>query len=123
VGPNDDTVNSLKAFKWIASVTPDGTSVSTVSVGTADIFEFPIRADRFSQTTIYWNETLITANTGFVAPVATSPSTALLGDVRGTYAVPDASDATKRLVFFQRMTPAQLATSPPKTGMFGVAQV
>lgn len=116
-GPNNTTVNGRKGFKWIASVVPSATNGGTVSIGTADIFEFPVRADFFSQTQIWWNETLITANTGFVAADTTSPATATTGSVRGTYAVQSASDGVKRLVFDQRVGVANLIS---QTGVFGV---
>ncbi len=66
-GPNINTVNSLKGFKWIGSVTPNGSNAGTVSVGTADIFSFPILARRFSQTEVWYNEAGVTAGAGFVS--------------------------------------------------------
>lgn len=109
-GPNGNTVNSLKAFGWIGSITPNGVSATTISVGTADIFGFPLLARRFSQTEIWWNDAAITANTGFVTADVTVPSTGLTGDVRGTYAAQTASDGVKRLVITQRILPADLTT-------------
>lgn len=119
-GPNNNTVNSLKAWKWITSVTPSGTNAGTLSVGTADIFEFPLRELFFHDVLIYWNEALITANTGIVAADVTNPATALTGSTRGTYAVQSASDGTKELVVYQRLGVGSLKTSPPSLGMFGV---
>jgi hypothetical protein len=115
-----NTVATLKAFKFIGSVVPQFTDAQNYSVNTTDVFGIPMRAAIFSETIIHWNETLITANTGFVGAVATSPSTNLLGDVRGTYAVQSASDNAKRLTI--RVSPGQvnLATS---VGVFGVTQV
>lgn len=115
-----NTVATLKAFKFIGSIIPQFTDAQNYSVNTTDVFGLPMRAALFSETLIHWNETLITANTGFVGAVATSPSTNLLGDVRGTYAVQSASDGAKRLTF--RVSPGQanLATS---VGVFGVPQV
>lgn len=115
-----NTVATLKAFKFIGSIVPQFTDAQNYSVNTTDVFGIPIRAAIFSETIIHWNETLITANTGFVGAVATSPSTNLLGDVRGTYAVQSASDGVKRLTI--RVSPGQanLATS---VGVFGVPQV
>lgn len=118
VGPNANTVNSAKAFKYIASVVPDDTSVSTVSVGTADIFGLPLRADAFAYVPIYWNNTLITASTGFTAADTTDPATTSTNDVRGTYAVQTASDNTKRLQVFWRPKAANIS----QTGLFGVLQ-
>lgn len=117
-GPSSNTVNGAKAFKYIASITPSATSVQTVSVGTADIYGFPLRADAFAYVPIYWNNALITASTGFVAAVTTDPATATTGDVRGTYAVQTASDGTKRLQVFWRPKAANLS----ETGLFGVDQ-
>lgn len=114
-----NTVATLKAAKFVLSIVPQFTDAQNYSVGTTDVFGIPVRAGLFSETLIHWNETLITANTGFVPAVATSPSTNLLGDVRGTYAVQSASDGAKRLSI--RVSPGQanLATS---IGVFGVSQ-
>ena len=114
------TVNSLKAFKWIASIVPSGTNAGTVSVGTADILEFPLRSDYWHDLTLYWNEALQTSNAGYIAAVTTSPSTNLLGSPRGTYALPSASDGVKRFALYQMLGPARLNNSPPSVGMFGV---
>lgn len=119
-GPNNNTVNTTKCFKWIASVTPSATNAGTVSVGTADIFEFPLLVRRFSQVEIWWNEAAITANTGFVTADTTSPATVSTGDTRGSYAVQSASDGVKRLEVTQRILPADIATL---TAVFGQIQV
>jgi hypothetical protein len=115
-----NTVNSTKAFKFIYSVVPQFTDANNVSVGTADIFGFPMRADNIEDVTIWWGSALQTANTGFVAAVTTSPSTNLLGDVRGTYAVQSASDGTKILSFMQL---PGLARSVTSVGVWGVTPV
>ncbi len=117
-GPNNNTVNFTKALKYVASVTPSGTNAGTVSVGISDIFGLPLRADAFAYVPIYWNDTPITASTGFTAAVTTDPATALTGDVRGTYAVQSASDNTKRLQVFWRPKAANISQS----GWFGVPQ-
>ena len=121
VGPGAGlTVTSKKAFKWITSVVPSGTNAGTVSVGTADIFEFPLHGVAFHDTTIYWNEGLISANAGYTAPDATTPSTNLTGSPRGTYATQSASDGVKLLACYQRLGFSSLNSSPPSLGMFGV---
>lgn len=119
-GAGVNTVNGVKAFKFVTSVVPQFTDAHTYSVGTTDIFGLPLRADYFSQTKVWWDETVITANTGFVAAVTTSPATTITGDVRGTYAVQSASDGTKRLVI--EVGPGQ-ANVVSTTGLFGVTQV
>lgn len=123
VGPNNNTVNSTKAYKWVASITPDATDAAELTIGTADRFEFPLRADRFPQVEIWWNDAQITAVTGFTAADTTSPATTSTDSPRGSYAVQTASDATKRLVVYQRLPIAQLITTPPATGMLGTVPV
>lgn len=54
-GVNNTTVNTTKAFKYIASVTPNGTiNSTTVSVGTTDIYGMPLRVDRLPYSVIWW---------------------------------------------------------------------
>lgn len=116
---NATTVATKKCYKGLISATPAGTlSGSNVSIGATDIFEFGLASYEFQFAQIYWNATLISASTGYVAAVTTSPATALTGDVRGTYAVQSASDGTKKLQVFIRPTP-WLTTS---VGLFGVTQ-
>jgi hypothetical protein len=113
------TVNGKKAFKYIASVTPQFTDAHNYSVGTTDIYGFPLRSDNFGDVAINYNATAITANTGYTAAVTTSPATTSTGDVRGTYALQSAADASKRLVVRQFITPANMGSF---TGLFGVTQ-
>lgn len=120
-GANAGVATSLKAFKYIQSITPAGTlSGSNVSVGTSDVYGFPLRADSFFQAGIVWNGSWITANAGFTAAVTTSPATALTGDVRGTYATQSASDGTKVLQITLTPSPNALATGS-LTGLVGLA--
>lgn len=109
-----------KAFKFISSITPAGTlSGSNVSVGTGDVYGFPIRVDAFlGYTQVVWNGAVITAVTGFVAAV-TSTASPTTGDVRGTYAVQSASDNAKRLIAFVDVPVANVGTV---SGVFGVTQ-
>jgi len=101
LGSSGVPVTTLKAFKFIQSITPAGTlSGSNLSVGTSDTYGFPLAVFEFPFVQIYWNNALISSNTGFTAAVTTSPSTAVLGDVRGTYLTTSASDGTKKLQVF-----------------------
>ena len=113
------TVNGKKAFKYISSVVPAFTDAHNYSVGTTDIFGFPIRSDFFSDVAINYNAAAITASTGYVAAVTTTPATTTTGDVRGTYAVQSATDAAKRLAIRQFVLPANMGST---TGLFGVTQ-
>lgn len=118
VAAGANTVNTLKAFKCATSVVPQFTDAHNYSVGTADVFGFGILASVWGDVRIVWNNSSITASTGFTAAVTTVPSTNLLGDVRGTYATQDASDGTKRLTL--RVTPTLGSiVSNPTTGLFG----
>lgn len=117
-----NTVNTLKTFKAITSVTPNFSDAHNYSVGTADIYGFGILGTYFGDVDINWNSALITANTGFVTADTTSPATTATGDVRGTYAVQSASDGTKRLIMAVAPTIGSILTNPT-TGLFGVAQV
>jgi hypothetical protein len=113
------TVNGKKAFKYVTSVTPVGTVGATITVGVADIIGFPLFSNSFSDVTIRYNAGLIVASTGYVAGVAIAPTTTT-GDVRGTYALQSASDATKRLTVTQSV-PATLINT--MVGVFGQTQV
>lgn len=111
------TTNGKKAFKFVSAVTPQVTDTKSYSVGTADVFGFPVRVDRLPYVTIGWAGSPVSVSTGFVAADTTSPATNTTGDVRGTYAVQSASDATKTLQFFQDISPANVTSI---TGLFGV---
>lgn len=117
-GANAGIATGAKAWKYITSITPSAAAAGTVKAGTADIFGLPLRADFFAYVDVVWNNTAITANTGYVAAVTTTAS-ATTGDVRGTYAVQSASDGTKRLQVFITVDPTLAKTS---AGTFGVAQ-
>jgi len=113
------TVNGKKAFKYILSVVPAFTDAHNYSVGTTDIYGFPLRSDFFSDVAINYNAAAITANTGYTAAVTTSPATTTTGDVRGTYALQSAADGSKRLAIRQFILPANMSSF---TGLFGVTQ-
>jgi hypothetical protein len=81
------TIWGRKAFKYIASVTPNYTdSTGTYSVGVGDVFGLPFRMDRYEYLQYCWNGINNVNQTGFVAAVQTVP-TATTGDVRGTLQV------------------------------------
>lgn len=115
-GANAGTATGLKAFKYIASVTPAGTlSGSAVTVGTTDVIGLPLYSSNIGEILVYWNS--LVALPTFVAGVTTSPATATTGDVRGTFVLPTASDATKRLQLFQTPNPANLKTTALQIGV------
>jgi hypothetical protein len=115
-GPNANTVNTAKTFKWIASVTSDTTdAVNTISVGTADIFGLPLRCDVAGNVCAFFNDTWLTSAT-FTAADTTSPATVSTGDVRGTI-TQGTTDGTKRLHLMVTVSPNNISSL---TGLFGV---
>ena len=126
------TTSGKKAFKYILSVTGTSAEAQNYSVGTGDIFGFPLRVDRFEQVQLYWVGALVTASTGWLTADATSPATGTTGDVRGTYAVQgSASDGSRRLVAYITPSTLQMVNTFPSTGLgtgygavplYGVAQ-
>ncbi len=123
-GTSATTTSGKKAFKLIISVTPDKTDgTGNYSVGTLDIFGFPIRSDQYqvgmvADTALMMNNALITSSTGYLAAVKTV-ATATTGDVRGTYAVQTASSGVLKLGVTQSPFPQNLQTA---VGLYGVAQ-
>lgn len=108
-------VAGKKAFKTITRIAAS-IAATDFFVGTGDVFGLPIRANSRNYVQTAWNGTFVTTGT-FVAAVATSPATTTTGDVRGTYAVPDAADATKRLTLY-----VFVFDDNTKTGLYGVTQ-
>ena len=122
---NAGIASGVKAFKYILSITTNADVATTVKVGTGDVFGLPLRVDSFAYADVVWNNTAVTASTGFVAAVTTSPATATTGDVRGTYAVQSASDGTKKLQVFITCNTATMinnTNSSTFTGPYGVTQ-
>lgn len=78
------TVFGKKGFKYLASAVPQQTQGASYTLGIGDTFEFPIRADRFEQVTVWAGNTSVVNNVGFTAAATTSPATNTTGDVRGT---------------------------------------
>lgn len=123
------TVSGKKAFKYIQSITPLGAGPvgATVTVGTGDVFGFPLYSSTFYGTTmpadisIAWAGAQITSTTGYLAGDGTNPATSTTGDVRGTWPVASASDNAKRLIFWQ--SPLVTNALLPGSGLFGVPQV
>ncbi len=124
-GVNGAIAAGKKAWKFITSITPAGTlPAANVAVGQADVIGLPIAASTFGQLALHWNSTTVTATTGFLAGVTTNPSTAVLGDVRGTYALQVASNNTLRFVLSMKPSINLItnATNGIRAGLWGVVQ-
>lgn len=119
-GANIGVASGKKAFKWVTAVTHTGSVAGTVTIGTGDVYGFPLRVDSFGYCYIVWNGSAITASTGFLAADTTNPATATTGDVRGTYAVQSASDGSKKLEIGVTLNIVALNQTPITNGIFGV---
>lgn len=125
------TVTGKKAWKFVASVTPNFTDGTyTYAVNTTDIFGFPIASTYFGDLTIVYPGSgatnFVTSVTGYTAAV-TTVATSTTGDVRGTYALQSASNGTNRLMVSQQLLLPNIALAngpggTSVTGLFGVNQ-
>lgn len=109
-------VAGQKAFKTVTRVAISAALAGNANVGTTDVFGLPFRVDSRNYALTAWNGAFVTTGT-FAAADTTSPATATTNDVRGTYAVPDAADGTKRLTVWMYIEDADTVT-----GLYGVTQ-
>lgn len=109
-------VAGTKAFKTVTRVAISAALTGNANVGTTDVFGLPFRVDSRNYVQTAWNGAFVTTGT-FAAADTTSPATATTDDVRGTYAVPNAADGTKRLTVWMYIEDADTAT-----GLYGVTQ-
>ena len=94
-GPTTGTVYTKKCLRYITGIKVSGGTTAAISIGTSDVYGFPIAVNSFDQmVNLFYNQVGITATTGFVAADATSPATSATGHVRGTYALQTASNGT-----------------------------
>lgn len=129
-GVTTATASGKKAFKFIKSITPSGTVSSTaLTVGTGDVFGFPIRVNTIGFTRMWWANTQATNLTTpfgtasvFTAADATSPATSTTGDSRGTIYIgtANASNATRTLQVYATLDINAMTAAAG--GIFGVTQ-
>lgn len=120
------TVTGKKAFKYVKSVVLSGGSADTThaySVGTADVFGLPIRADTFGEVLVNYATsltatTLVTSAASLTIADLTNPATNATGDVRGTYAATSSTGANRLVI---RQTPSSYDANTI-VGLFGVTQ-
>jgi hypothetical protein len=123
-GPNANTVNTLKAFKKITTISAGAAVATNTSIGIGDVFGMPVRVPDIGYfQSVKWAQTLAADAGTAVAAVATSPSTAALGDVRGTYLPSSASNGTRRLVVSIFVPALGSGPNATRVGAFGVTQV
>lgn len=120
LGPNGNTVTSLKAFLYVVSIVPDASSAASVQVGNSDIFGLPFAAvDAVYIVQAKWNN-ILAANAGTFVAADPGPSFAISGDPRGTFAQAGAaSDGTKRLVVTQHLGPEACGPLATLVGAIG----
>jgi hypothetical protein len=119
-GANVGTAAGRKAFKIVTSIVPGGTiSGSNVSAGQGDTYGLPIACNGTNYVTGVWNALNIVGTGTVTAADTTSPATSTTGDVRGTYLVASASNATKRLTVFVAPSINLLAAQGVIAGMWG----
>jgi hypothetical protein len=110
------TVAGKKAFKTVTRVAISAALAGNGSVGSGDIFGFPIAVGHRGYVLTSWAGTFVTTGT-FAPAVTTSPATTTTGDVRGTYAVPDSANGSKRLTLWM-----YVEFPDTQTGLYGVTQ-
>lgn len=119
-GPNNNTVNTTKAFYQIVTIAADAAVSSDVTAGGSSILGLPIfLANVGNVISVRWNSTLAQDAGTFVAGVTTTPS-ATTGDVRGTYLPSSAADASKRLIMNLIESPSMITGS--RDGLLGKTQ-
>lgn len=124
-----------KAFKHIASITPQFTDAThNYSVGTGDTFGFSVRTDKIEYTNLYVSGAIVGSNTGFIPADTTNPATSATGDVRGTFQVgprgagtgfgANPTNGTLRIAIFMTIPLFNLvmATAQNASPMFGNIQ-
>src|SRR5258708_23646835 len=116
--------NRQNAWKYIQSITPQFTDAHNYSFNTIDIVGLNLRSLKWEFLNIFYNGTFVTTTEGWTAAVTTNPATATTGDVRGTYTLASAADATKRLTISMSVTQLDdiLATPQNAIPLFGVPQ-
>jgi hypothetical protein len=122
VGAGVNTVNGKKAWKWIASITPQFTDAHNYSFDVLNIFGLGLAVDTAAYVDAWVAGTGYTANPTVTAADTTSPATATTGDVRGTWTF--ATPGGNRLTVFVTPSSGRLMTTSANggmsTGLFGV---
>jgi len=109
------TVTGQKSFKTVTRVAVAPLLAGNASVGSTDVFGLPYRANSRNYVLTAWNAAFVT--TGTFAGADATVATTTTNDVRGTYAVPDAADGTKRLTLWMF-----IFDDDTQTGIYGVTQ-
>ncbi|MCX7178043.1 MAG: hypothetical protein NTX56_04470 [Proteobacteria bacterium] len=123
-GPNNNTVNTTKAFASVYLVSSSGAVATNTSIGTSDVLGLPVAVANAGYVVhAGWDATLANDAGTFVAAVTTSPATATTGDVRGTYTPSSAADGSKRLALTLALPGGAVGATATQAGAYGVTQV
>lgn len=123
-GPANSTVSTLKAFKTVTSIHTSAALGTDTRAGYGDVLGLPVRVtDAGYIVRVGWDGALGADAGTFVAAVTTSPSTAALGDVRGTYLPSSATDGAKRLIVAIAVPGIACGPNATRVGALGVDQV
>lgn len=120
-----NTVASIKAFKYVTRIALNALCAGNIIAGTTGVYGLPVRVtDPAYIINVKWDATLA-ANAGtFVAAVQTVPSTAALGDVRGTYLpAGNAANGSRRLLVHIALPALAVGPNSTRIGAYGVPQV
>jgi hypothetical protein len=123
--PTTSTVSTTKMFKQVISVTNANATAGTnnLTVGYGDSIGLPFRLlTKDYIIPANFNATALALST-FTAADTTSPATVSTSDVRGSVALPSASDGTKRLVVCMGLPGIACGPNATRIGAFGVTQV
>lgn len=124
-GTNGSTATTLKAFKSVISIVPNGAVASTATAGTADVFGLPVSIiDVGYLANAGWNNTQSDNSGTLTVADQTSPATTTTGDVRGTFAQSGAaSNGIRRLVLTLALSNLNAGTGQTVVGVLGQTQV
>ena len=113
------TIYTSKTYKWVSSVTASPATSSTVSIGVADIYGFPMYAGAVAYIDLHWDNIPQTGQTNSTFTAGTTLTTAGAGDVRGTVNLTGntVSDGTIKMQLWQSVNPNNISTV---AGLFGV---
>ena len=83
---SNTAVYGKKAFKYLTSVTPQFADAHPYTVGTSDVYGFPLYSGTFERTQIYWNGTAVTGSPAWTTGLSFTygVATYTTADVRGT---------------------------------------
>lgn len=112
------TVAGKKAWKWIASITPGFTDAHNYTWDINTLVGLNLAVDAAAYIDAWVAGTGFTTNPTVTAADATTPATAITGDVRGTTTI--ATPGSNRVTIFVSPSSARLTNAVLATGLFGV---